>query len=203
MQGAAYLRVTDLGMSALNETGLREHAHPYLVELCQRTSYPASLGVLDGTDVVYLDHVRSHHRTHDRDLDLPVGSRAPAYCTAIGKLLLAHLPEPEQRDLITQLRLIKHGPNTVTSKKALRAELAVIVLAGFAVEDEEFAAKRYAVAVPIRNANRVVVAGVSLAIPSSLITLGELVDALGPHLITTAGQISARGRFRRNDQQST
>src|ERR1700728_3532297 len=46
------LRVTDLGMSAMNSTGLREHAHPYLEELRQRTSYTTNLGVLDGTDVL-------------------------------------------------------------------------------------------------------------------------------------------------------
>src|SRR5271154_3067921 len=56
------LRVTDLGMSALNSTGLREHAHPYLEELRQRTSYTTSLGVLDGTDVLYVDRVRSFRR---------------------------------------------------------------------------------------------------------------------------------------------
>ncbi len=56
------LRVTDLGMSALNSTGLREHAHPYLEELRQRTSYTTSLGVLDGPEVLYVDRVRSFRR---------------------------------------------------------------------------------------------------------------------------------------------
>src|ERR1700685_39077 len=56
------LRVTDLGMSALNSTGLREHAHPYLEELRQRTSYTTSLGVLDGADVLYVDRVHSFRR---------------------------------------------------------------------------------------------------------------------------------------------
>src|ERR1700680_1365122 len=53
------LRVTNLGMSALNSTGLREHAHPYLEELRQRTSYTTSLAVLDGSDIVYIDRARS------------------------------------------------------------------------------------------------------------------------------------------------
>src|SRR3984885_3085831 len=56
------LRVTDLGMSALNSTGLREHAHPYLEELRQRPSYTPSLGVLDSTDVLFVDRVRSFRR---------------------------------------------------------------------------------------------------------------------------------------------
>src|SRR5271154_7378100 len=68
------LSVTNLGMSALNSTGLREHAHPYLEELRQQTSYTASLGVLDGTDVLYVDRVRSFRRGQGKiDLDLHTG----------------------------------------------------------------------------------------------------------------------------------
>ena len=89
------LRVTDLGMSALNSTGLREHARPHLEELRQRTSYTASLGVLDGIEVLYVDRARSFRRGQNEvDLGLQAGSRVPAYCTAMGKMLLAHLPEP-------------------------------------------------------------------------------------------------------------
>jgi DNA-binding IclR family transcriptional regulator len=56
------LRVTDLGMSALNSTGLREHSHPYLEELRQRTSYTVNLSVLDGSDILYVDRARSFRR---------------------------------------------------------------------------------------------------------------------------------------------
>src|SRR5258708_3748222 len=70
------LRVTDLGMSALNSTGLPEHAHPYLEELRQRTSYTTSLGVLDGGEVLYVDRVRSYRRNQGSvDLNLHTGSR--------------------------------------------------------------------------------------------------------------------------------
>src|SRR6202167_736984 len=108
------LRVTDLGMSALNSTGLREHSHLYLQELRQRSSYTVSLAVLDGSDILYIDRVRSFRRGQDTiDLDLQPGSRLPAYCTAMGKLLLAYLPEPEQRDLFASMKLSKRGPNTI------------------------------------------------------------------------------------------
>jgi IclR family pca regulon transcriptional regulator len=197
------LRVTDLGMSALNSTGLREHAHPYLEELRQRTSYTTSLGVLDGTDVLYVDRVRSFRRGQGRiDLDLHTGSRLPAYCTAMGKLLLANLPEPEQRDLLAEIKLTKRGPNTITSKKALREELDDILSEGFAVNDQELAADLYAIAAPVRNEARDVVAAVNLAAHSSMITLEELVDALGPHLVSTADRISARLGYRRDDEKN-
>jgi IclR family pca regulon transcriptional regulator len=197
------LRVTDLGMSALNSTGLREHAHPYLEELRQRTSYTASLATLDGADILYVDRVRSFRRGHGKaELDLHPGSRLPAYCTAMGKLLLANLPEAEQRDLIASIKPSKRGPNTITSKKALREELDEVLDAGFAVNDEELAAGLYAIAAPVRNEAREVVAAVSLSAHSSMISLEEMVDALGPHLVSTADRISARLGYRRADEQS-
>ncbi len=196
------LRVTDLGMSALNSTGLREHAHPYLEELRQRTSYTTSLGVLDGTDVLFVDRVRSFRRGVDETgLDLHTGSRLPAYCTAMGKLLLASLPESEQRDLIAEMKLAKRGPNTITGKKALLDELEEIQSAGFAVDDQELAPEVYAIAVPVRNEARDVVAAVGLVAHSSMISLEELVDALGPHVVSTADRISARLGYRRDDEQ--
>jgi IclR family pca regulon transcriptional regulator len=146
------LRVTDLGMSALNSTGLREHAHPYLEELRQRTSYTASLAVLEGTDILYVDRARSFRRGQSRiDLDLHPGSRLPAYCTAMGKLLLANVPDAEQRELLASIKLSKRGPNTITTKKALREELEQVAEAGFAVNDEELAPGLYAIAAPVRN----------------------------------------------------
>jgi IclR family pca regulon transcriptional regulator len=196
------LRVTDLGMSALNSTGLREHAHPYLEELRQRTSYTTSLGVLDGTDVLFVDRVRSFRRGVDETgLDLHTGSRLPAYCTAMGKLLLANLPESEQREPITQMKLTKRGPNTITGKRALMDELDEIQSAGFAVDDQELAPEIYAIAVPVRNEARDVVAAVGLAAHSSMISLEELVDALAPHVVSTADRISARLGYRRDDEQ--
>jgi IclR family pca regulon transcriptional regulator len=197
------LRVTDLGMSAMNSTGLREHAHPYLEELRQRSSYTVNLAVLDGTDILYVDRARSFRRGQSKiDLDLHPGSRLPAYCTSMGKLLLANLPEDEQRDLIATMKLSKRGPNTITSKKALREELDQVLDAGFAVNDEELAPELYSISAPVRNEAREVVAAVNMAAHSSMISLEELVDALGPHLISTADRVSARLGYRRDDEQN-
>jgi IclR family transcriptional regulator, pca regulon regulatory protein len=196
------LRVTNLGMSALNSTGLREHAHPYLEELRQRTSYSTSLAVLDGSDIVYVDRARSFRRGQGKiDLDLHPGSRLPAYATAMGKILLAYLPEADQRELLSSIKLSRRGPNTITSKKALREELDEVSQEGFAVNDEELAPDLFAIAAPVRNEAREVVAAINVAAPSSVISLEEMVDALSPHLLSTADRISARLGYRRADEQ--
>jgi IclR family transcriptional regulator, pca regulon regulatory protein len=207
-QGAARkyrlgLRVTDLGMSALNSTGLREHSHPYLEELRQRTSFTVNLSMLDGEDILYVDRARSFRRGQNKiDLDLHPGSRLPAYCTSMGKLLMAHLPEPQRRDLLAEVKLTKRGPNTITSKTALRDELDEVLSEGFATNDEELIPELHSIAVPVRNETREVVAAVNMAAHSSMISLEELVDALGPHLISTADRISARLGYRRDDEQA-
>ncbi|HEY2537851.1 MAG TPA: IclR family transcriptional regulator [Solirubrobacteraceae bacterium] len=195
------LRVTDLGMSALNSTGLREHSHPYLEELRQRSSYTANLAVLDGSDILYLDRARSFRQGQSKiDLGLHPGSRLPAYCTSMGKILLAYLPEDERRERLADVKLTKRGPNTITSKSALREELEGVADAGFAVNDEELMRELYAIAAPIRDEAHEVVAAVNLAVHSSMISLVELVDALGPHLVSTADRLSARLGFRRDDE---
>lgn len=197
------LKVTDLGMAALNSTGLREHARPYLQELRQRTSYTSSVGILDGADVLFVDLAHTFRRgTHELERDVKPGSRLPAYCTSVGKLLLANLPEQEQRGVIAEIKPTKRGPNTITAKRALRDELDQVREAGFATADEELAPKLYSISAPIRNEARDVVAGVSLVAHSAMISLEEMVDALGPHLVSSADRISARLGYRRNDEQN-
>jgi IclR family transcriptional regulator, pca regulon regulatory protein len=167
--------VTDLGMSALNSTGLREHSHPYLEELRQRTSYTVNLSVLDGADILYVDRARSFRRGQSKiDLGLYPGSRLPAYCTSMGKILLAYMPKDELRDRLADPKLAKRGPNTITGKTALREELEEVADAGFAVNDEELTPELYAIAVPIRDEAHEVVAAINMAVHSSMISLGSL-----------------------------
>ncbi len=137
------VRVTDLGMSTLNSTGLREHSRPYLEELRRRTTYTASLAMLDGPEILYVDRAPSFRRGQNKiDLGLRPGSRLPAYCTSMGKVLLANLPESEQRDLIDKITLTRRGPNSIVSKKALRSELKLVLDEGVAVNDEELGVPR-------------------------------------------------------------
>lgn len=182
------LRVIDLGMLALNSTGLREHSHLYLAELRRHTRCSAGLAVLDRDYAVYIDRVRSFQPDADQaNHDLRSGSRVPAHCTAIGKLLLANLPEPERHERVVALKLNKHAPNTIDRKKALRKELEQIYLAELAVSDEEHAPGLYEIAVPVRGENREVLAAVDITAHDQ-----KLVGVHIPHLFVAASEISAR-----------
>jgi IclR family pca regulon transcriptional regulator len=196
------LRVTDLGMSALSSTGLREHARPYLEELRQRTSCSAGLSVLNGEEVLLVDRVRSHRRARAAvEPDLQAGSRLPAHSSAAGKLLLAYLPEAEQRRALAAMTLKRSGPHTIATKKAMRAELERVREAGVAIDDEELARGLGAIAAPVRDQARDVVAAVALALPSAEIPPRELPDALGAHLLSAADGISARLGYRRGAER--
>jgi DNA-binding IclR family transcriptional regulator len=99
------------------------------------------------------------------------------------------------------MKLSKHGPNTITSKKALRDQLEEVRAAGLAVDNEELAPRLYAISTPVRNEEREVIAAIGLVADSALISLEEMVDALGPHLVSTADHISARLGYRRDDER--
>jgi IclR family transcriptional regulator, pca regulon regulatory protein len=196
------LRVTDLGISAMNSTGLYEHAHLYLDELRSRTGFTVSAAVLDGAEILVVDRLRGGRRGQRLiDFDHAPGSRLPAHCTAAGKLLLAHLPDPLQREVLAELELTKRAPNTIKSKTALREELQQLREDNLAVANEELEPGLYAIAAPIRSGTGEVSAAAAMTAHSSMISLEELIDALGPHLISTADRISARLGYRRDDER--
>jgi IclR family pca regulon transcriptional regulator len=197
------LRVTSLGMSALNSMSLRDHSHSYLEDLRWRTSYTASLAILDGPEILYVDRVRSFRRGQNKiDLNLRLGSRLPAYCTSMGKVLLGGLPKLEQRDLIDSMSLERRGPNSIGSKTALLFELRSVREGGFAVNDQELAAELVSIAVPVRSESRETVAAINMAAHISMISLVALGDQLLPPLVATADNISARLGYRRDDEVS-
>jgi IclR family pca regulon transcriptional regulator len=196
------LSVTTLGMSALSSTSLREHARPHLEELSRQAQYTIALGVLEGPEVMYVDRIRAARKgQHLIDLGLDVGSRLPVHSSAMGKLLAAALPADEQRRLLAELTLPRSGPHTITSRSALRGELARIGEEGLAVGDQELAPELYEVAAPIRSDTPDTIAALSMQAHSSMITLEQLVEHLGPHLISTADRISARAGYRREDER--
>ncbi len=196
------LRVTQLGMSALSSTGLREQVRPFLQDLRQRTTYTASLAMLDGTEILVVDRARSWRRDQrELDDDLQPGARLPAHCTAMGKALLAHLPERVQRDRVAEITLRRATPNTLPSKQALRAELEQIAEDGLAVDRQELRTGRQAIAAPVRDDSGEATTALGLSASTEAIAPRELVEALGPHLLATASRISARLGYRRPDER--
>src|SRR5580765_6173288 len=130
-------RVLDLGFSAINSMDLRELAAPHLQALSDETGHTVNMAVLDGADIVYIERCRTSQRgQRDIDLNLHVGSRLPAYCTSMGKVLLAHLGHERQRAVLDDVQFAERGPNTLTSVDDLVVELERVRIAGVAVNNE-------------------------------------------------------------------
>jgi IclR family pca regulon transcriptional regulator len=185
-------RVLDLGFSAINSLGLREHAAPHLQALSDETGHTVNMAVLDGSEIVYVDRCRTSQRgQRDIDLNLHTGSRLPAYCTSMGKVLLAYLEPDRRRDALKDVRLEQRGPNTLTDETELLRELERVRAAGLAVNNEELAYSLRSIAAPVRGSSGEVVAAINLAVHRSTVSLDSLLADLGPALKRTAEQISA------------
>jgi IclR family transcriptional regulator, pca regulon regulatory protein len=186
-------RVLDLGFSVLGSLGLREIAAPHLRRLTDSTGHTSNLAIRDDTDVILIDRVRGRPgRYHHLEFTLHVGSRIPAYCSATGKVLLASLPRRDLEKLLDRIDLLQRGPRTLTSKRALLAELDQVRRTGIAVNDEELESALRSIAAPVRARSGEVVAAINVAIPWSPVTMTELVNRLGPIVQATANEIAAR-----------
>src|SRR3954463_11931379 len=190
-------RVLDLGFSAINSMDLREVAAPHLQALSDETGHTVNMAILDGTDIVYIERCRSSQQgQREIDLNLHVGSRLPAYCTSMGKVLLAGLPAPELDGVLDQVQFQQRGPNTLIERKALADALAAVRDAGIAVNNEELAYGLRSIAVPVRDRSGLVAAAINLAVHRSLVSMEDLVIRLSPALKRTANEISARIGYR-------
>ncbi|UCF91812.1 MAG: IclR family transcriptional regulator [Desulfobacterales bacterium] len=160
-------KILELGMKTANRFEIRREARPYMQELSLAFRETINLGFRDGLEILHLDKIESLEILR---MDSPVGSRAPAYCTALGKASLAFLPQNELDVLLNGVKLKPHGPNTITSKKKLRQELERIRNQGYAIDDEELAFGLRCVAAPIFDHTGLPRYSISVAGPAMRLT---------------------------------
>jgi IclR family pca regulon transcriptional regulator len=186
-------RVLDLGFSAINSMELREIAAPHLRELSDETGYTVNMAILDDLDIVYVDRCRSARAgQREIDLNLHVGARLPAYCTSLGKVLLAYLPAHDRDERLSRIEQTRRGPNTITSRAALATELKRVRRQGYAVNNEELAYGLRSIAAPVLTHDGEAAAAINLAVHSSMVSGEQMGSRLGPVLMRTAADISAR-----------
>jgi len=152
-------KILELGSQKLRRMPLRETAHPFLVKLSADTQKTVHLCVLDGHHVIYIDKIESH-----RTLPIMsrIGSRAPAYCTGVGKALLSGLPTDQVVSLLRETTLEKRTPNTITDPIKLLEEIKLTAERGYAVDNGEHEAGIKCFAAPIKEYGGDVVGAVSL-----------------------------------------
>ena len=184
------LKVLELGMAKLHQMNLVREAAPYLKELVNQCNETAHLGVLEEGDVLYLAKEESSQTIR---MCSYVGKRAPLYCTALGKVLLAYLPEGERKKILSRRGLPRLTEKTITDKKELEKELNKVKEQGFALDIGENEKDVRCIAAPIRNYQGKVIAAISISGPAYRVDIDKQ-NYLKEALIEMSKKISKRSR---------
>jgi DNA-binding IclR family transcriptional regulator len=186
-----------IGQAALGQLDIRRVSLPYLEELNRKTRETIHLTLRHGLSAVYVEKLDSPEqlRIHSR-----IGAAVPLYCTAVGKVMLAYMPDEEREKVLPQLGLKRLTPNTVGNLQELGAELYRARKNGYACDLEEHELHIRCVAAPIWDHAGEVTASVSITAPTVRMAVTRL-RQLAP-LIQTAGlQISRELGYRSPNSQ--
>jgi IclR family pca regulon transcriptional regulator len=178
--------VLTLGHAYLSSTPLAALAQPYLDEVSRALRESCSAAILDGEDIVYI--CRSA-QTRILSISLFVGTRLPAYCTSMGQVLLAQLPQEAMEAYLAQARLVARTDRTITSAPMLRRAIEKVRHAGHALVDQELEAGLRSIAVPVRDARGSVVAAINVGAHASRVSLDTMRSRFLPELQRCAGAL--------------
>lgn len=181
------LKVLQLGFSAISSLDVRQVARPYLKQLSAQTGETASLSVLDEMEVVYVDRVRNRQIV---GVVLGMGSRIPANCASMGKVMLAHLSTAELDRRLFENEISPCTANSRTDPDGLKRDLSKVREAGYAINDEELEIGLRAVAAPVWDHTGQVAAAINVSGSVRTISRERLRSELAPAVQGTATQIS-------------
>ena len=191
-------KLVELGNLLLGQLDLRKEAEPYLRDLAERTKETVHMVVLDRKEVVYIDKVETTHDTGGLRMASRIGYRNPPHSCAVGKVLLADLPEEALNQFVREEGLPKRTENTITDTSQLKEHLKIVSRQGYAIDDEENEKGIRCVAAPIYNAMGQAVAAISVSGPAFRITKKMVQETLKKEVMETALKISQRLGFNRN-----
>ena len=182
------LKCLELGYSALARGGMKAQAAPLLRELVPEQADAASLGVLDGADVVYVERAQTDLARNN--FDRRVGSRTGAYAAALGHAILAWYPPEQARAVLASSERVRLSERTLVDLEALSDRLAAVRAAGYAVSDGENAFGLRTVAAPVLGPDGRPLAGVSLTVRSERMELSTFIERALPPLLRTAQELT-------------
>ena len=174
------LACLDLGYTVLSHGSLRNIVEPMLRDLVPDVGDAASLGILDGGDVVYLARIGAGLDRHK--MDRRPGTRIPAYSAALGHVMLAHLPRDQQIERLELRPRVKLSERTLTDLDALLARLDQVKKKGHAVSDGENAYGLRTLATPIFDAQGLVIGGLSVTVDAMRMDMAAFRDQALPRL---------------------
>ncbi|EEX15649.1 Pca regulon regulatory protein [Citreicella sp. SE45] len=151
-------RTLRLGMGALASLPLSQVVQPWLDQLTEQIGQSCSVSILDGAEIVYL--ARAAQR-RVMSIGLMPGSRLPAHCTSMGRVLLAALPEAEARAIVEGSDLTPRTAFSLTDPEEVLARIAEVGRLGYALIDQEVETGLRSIAVPVLDTRGATVAALN------------------------------------------
>jgi IclR family pca regulon transcriptional regulator len=180
-------KILRLGHAYLGSAPLAVSAQPFLDRVSEQVDESCSLAVLERDDILYLARSVT---SRILSVNLNVGSRLPAYCTSIGQLLLADLPDAEFAVYLKRTTLVPYTNRTVASATQLREVLDAVRKNGHAIADQEMEVGIRSIAVPVRNAAGAVVAGINVIAQAQRMSIRDMKTKVLPYLQVAAAELS-------------
>ncbi len=181
-------RVLRLGYSYLASIPLPELAQPILDKMRDKTREAASVAILDGDEIVFVARAVPQRIMAVRT---SVGTRFPAYCTAMGRVLLSALSDAELVRLTKRVKLKKLTPATITDSGKLLAAITRVRERGYAIVSEELEIGLRTIAAPLRNFHGAITAAISISVQSATMTPAEMERELLPLLLKSSQALPA------------
>ena len=172
-------RVMRLGFSYLSSSSLATLAQPILEHVIELVHESSSVGVLEGDQVVYVARATAKRVM---SIGLSVGSRFPAYCTSMGRVLLSGLSEQELSAYLKRAELRRLTPKTIVDKATLADVIARVGMEGFALNSEELELGHRSIAVPVKDRKGRMVAGMNIGVHAARVSVVEMMKRLLPIL---------------------
>jgi DNA-binding IclR family transcriptional regulator len=181
------LQLVTLAGVALNQMDVQRQAQAELSAVATDLGLAANLAILRNDQIFYLSTAEGPKASK---LHTMIGKRNPVHCTAIGKAIVAHLPDEEREALLQRIAYPAFTPHTAVSPEQLRPMIDRVRETGYAMEREELAFGRACLAAPIRDASGEVVAAASISGPLSALALDEREPELVSRVIEMTDRIS-------------
>lgn len=181
------MQLFELGHLAPRQRTLRDASLPLLMDLAEATGETVHLAVLEGTEVLYLEKLDSRSGP---DLPSRVGGRMPAYCTGLGKAILA-FSRPAQAQAVLQGPLTRRTPRTIVLPGLLARELGAVRRTGIANEYEESTLGVRCTASPVLDASNVAIAAISVAGWSYRLNLSRVASAVRTAALTLSRDLAS------------
>lgn len=182
-------RILDLGFAYLSSMPFWSLAEPEMESLADEIGESCSAAVLEGTDVVYVLRVHTHKIMRT---SLGVGSRLPAYCTALGRVLLAGLGEADLRQRLMESGVQRNTVHTVTDIDELVVRIGEVRQQGWSLVNQELEEGLISVAAPILNRSGRVVAAINISGQVNRTDVQAMQQRYLPALLQRARNISGR-----------